>query len=320
MKRSLAAAIVAMVSGTCAIAAPDTYPSQPITFLVPYAAGGPTDTVARLLAEAMGRRLGGRIIVENVAGAGGTLGSGRVAKAEPNGYTLLLNHIGMATSVTLYPGASYDPVAAFEPIGLIVDVPMTLVGRASLEPNSLAELVSFVRRGEGRATYAHAGPGTASHLCGTMFLAATHMTATAVPYRGTGPAMSDLVGGQVDFMCDQTTNTTTFIRSGHVKAYVTTRVARIPTLPEVPSAPEAGFATLDLSIWHGLYAPKGTPAEIRQKLEVALAGALNDAALIARFAELGGIVVAPGERTPAALRTKLAQEIARWRGVLAPSQ
>ena len=317
MRRSLLGATAASITALVLVsgAGAQTYPDRAITMVVPYAPGGPTDTVARLVADAMGRNLGSRIVVENVSGAGGTLGAGRVAKADPNGYALLLNHIGQATAPTLYPGAPYDSQAAFEPIGLIADVPMTMVSRPDLPPTTLAELIDYARNNREKITYANAGPGTASHLCGMLFMNLTGLDLTTVPYKGTGPAMIDLIGGQVDFMCDQTTNTTSYIRGGKVKVYATTTAERLPTLPQVPSAAEAGVPKLSLTIWHGLYAPKGTPPVVVEKLQRSLLEALKDPLLRERFNELGALVVLPQEATPAALKAKLASEIERWRAV-----
>ncbi|MEP9349226.1 tripartite tricarboxylate transporter substrate-binding protein [Xanthobacter sp. KR7-225] len=322
MKKFLlgAAAASAAMLMLAAGASAQTFPDRAITMVVPYAAGGPTDTVARLVADAMSRNLGGRIVVENVAGAGGTLGAGRVAKADPNGYTLLLNHIGQATAPTLYPNAPYDSQTAFEPIGLIADVPMTMVSRPDLPPKTLAELIDYARKNKDKITYANAGPGTASHLCGMLFMNLTGLDLTTVPYKGTGPAMIDLIGGQVDFMCDQTTNTTSYIRADKVKVYATTTAARLPTLPQVPSAAESGVPDLSLTIWHGLYAPKGTPAAVVEKLQRALLAALEDPQIKQRFNELGALVVPPGAVTPAALKAKLAAEIVRWHTVLGQGQ
>lgn len=292
-----------------------SYPDRAITMVVPYAAGGPTDTVARLVADAMSRNLGGRIIVENVSGAGGTVGAGRVAKAEPDGYTLLLNHIGQATAPSLYPKAPFDAQAAFEPIGLIADVPMTIVARSDLPAKSLAELIDYARENKEKITYANAGPGTASHLCGMLLMKLTGLDLTTVPYKGTGPAMIDLIGGQVDFMCDQTTNTTSYIRSSKVKVYSTTTADRLPTLPQVPSSVESGLPKLSLAIWHGLYAPKGAPPPVLKKLQKSLLEALEDPQLLKRFSELGALAVPRQDVTPEALKAKLVSEIERWRVV-----
>lgn len=292
-----------------------SYPDRPITMIVPYAAGGPTDTVARIVSETMGRELGQRVIVENVSGAGGTIGSGRAARSEPNGYTLLLNHIGASTGPTLYPG-SIDPISAFEFIGLVADVPMTIVARRNFPPTSLQELVDYTVKQGSKVSYAHAGAGTASHICGMLFTAETGAQPVTIPYKGTGPAMIDLLGGQVDFMCDQTTNTTNQIQAGEIKAYAVTTARRIPALPNVPSVNEAGLSKMDLSIWHGIYAPKGTPDEITRKLTTALQAALTDKNVLDRFRQLSAIAVSPEEATPEGLKSKLTSEIARWKKVL----
>jgi tripartite-type tricarboxylate transporter receptor subunit TctC len=291
------------------------YPDRPITLIVPYATGGPTDTVARMVSETMGRQMGQRIIVENVAGAGGTLGSARAARSEPNGYTLLLNHIGMSTAPTLYPGST-DPLAAFEYVGLVADVPMTIVARRLFPSNTLEELVSYTVKEGNKVTYAHAGAGTASHICGMLFAAETGAQPVTVPYKGTGPAMIDLLGGQVDFMCDQTTNTTNQIKAGEVKVYAVTAAHRIPALPHVPSVNEAGLGKMELSIWHGIYAPKGTPDEVMRRLTSALQFSLADKAVLERFGQLSAIAVRREEATPEGLKSKLAAEIARWTKVL----
>ena len=303
----------------CLLAGPvvaQTYPSRPITMIVPYAAGGPTDTVARVVADAMGRNLGQRVIVENAAGAGGTIGSLRSAKAEPNGYTLILNHIGMATAPTLYPG-SVDPLTSFEYIGLVADVPMTIVARRSFQPSTLKELIDYTAKQGSKITYANAGAGTASHICGVLFASETGAQPVTVPYKGTGPAMIDLLGEQVDFMCDQTTNTTNQIKSGEIKAYAVTTAQRIPALANIPSVKEAGLGNLELSIWHGIYAPKGTPAEVTGKLTSALQSALKDEVVLERFNQLSALAVSNEEASAAGLKAKLTAEMTRWKKVLA---
>lgn len=292
------------------------FPDRPITVIVPFAAGGPTDTVARLVAEAMGRDLGGTVVVENVGGAGGTLGAQRVAQARPDGYTLLVHHIGMATIPTLYRRLAYDPINGFETVGLITEVPMTLVGKRALPANTMAELVALVRREGDRINLANAGVGAASHLCGILFQSALNLPLTTVPYRGTGPAMNDLVGGTVDLMCDQTTNTTEQIRAGTIKAFATTTSTRIPSLPDIPTAREAGMPNFEVSVWHGLYAPRGTPAEIVNRLSGALQVALRNEALVRRFADLGTEPVAQEKATPAAHRAFWQADVARWRPII----
>jgi len=293
-----------------------TYPERTITMVVPFSAGGPTDTVARLVAESMSKDLGQQIIVENVGGAGGTLGAGRVAQADPDGYTILLHHIGMATSATLYRKLAYDTLNAFEYVGLVTEVPMTIVARKDFEPTDLKGLIDYVKANKDTVTVANAGIGAASHLCGMMFMSAIQTPLVTVPYKGTGPAMTDLLGGQVDIMCDQTTNTTKQILGGTIKAYAVTSPARIPVLPDVPTAAEAGLADFQVGIWHGVYAPKGTPAEAVDRLSKALQVALKDPNVGARFAELGTVPSAEADATPAALKAKLEGEIARWKPVI----
>jgi tripartite-type tricarboxylate transporter receptor subunit TctC len=292
------------------------YPRKPITVVVPFAAGGPTDTVARLLGVAMGKSLRTQIIVENVGGAGGTIGAARVAKAPPDGYTLLLHHIGHSTAPALYRKLPYDPIGDFEPVGLINEVPMTLVGRKDLPPSDLRALIAFVKGNKDKVTYANAGLGAASHLCGMLFMSAIDTDLTTVPYKGTGPAMNDLLGGQVDFMCDQTTNTTSQIRAGKIKVYGVTTKTRVPSLREVPTMHEAGLPNFEVSVWHAFYAPKGTPRPIVEKLAKALQEALRDATVKQRFAELGTEPVTENRATPEALRAHLKAEIDRWAPII----
>lgn len=292
------------------------YPDRPITVVVPFAAGGPTDTVARLLSEAMGRDLGGTVVVENVGGAGGTLGAQRVAAARPDGYTLLVHHIGMSTIPTLYRRLAYDPINGFETIGLITEVPMTIVGRRNLEATTLQELVALVRQRGDRINLANAGVGAASHLCGLLFQAALNTSVTTIPYRGTGPAMNDLVAGTVDLMCDQTTNTAEQIRAGTIRAFAVTTNQRVPALADLPTASEAGMPGFEVSVWHGLYAPRGTPAEIVTRLSGALQAALRDPGLVRRFNDLGTEPVPAAKATPAAHRAFWQADVARWRPII----
>lgn len=293
-----------------------TYPNRPITVIVPFAAGGPTDTVARLVSEVMGRDLGQPVVVENVGGAGGTLGAQRTAQARPDGYTLLIHHIGMSTIPTLYRRLAYDPINGFEPVGLITEVPMTILGKRALPANNLQELVALVKREGQNINLANAGVGAASHLCGLLFQSALGVQLTTVPYRGTGPAMNDLVGGTVDLMCDQTTNTTEQIRAGTVRAYAVTTPTRLASLPDLPTANEAGMPGFEVSIWHGLYAPRGTSPEIVARLSRALQVALREPSLVRRFQDLGTEPVAQERATPEAHRAFWTADIARWRPVI----
>jgi tripartite-type tricarboxylate transporter receptor subunit TctC len=293
-----------------------TYPDRTITMVVPFSAGGPTDTVARLIGEAMSKDLGQQVIVENVGGAGGTLGAARVAKAEPDGYTLLLHHIGMATSATLYRKLPFNALEDFEYIGLVTSVPMVLVARKDFPPTNMKELIDYVKANKDKVTYANAGIGAASHLCGMLFMSSIETSLTTVPYKGTGPALTDLIGGQVDFMCDQTTNTTNQIKAGEIKAYATTTAERLDALPDVPTAVEAGLPGLEVTIWHGLYAPKGTPQDVISRLSQSLKTALKDQTVVQRFAELGTAPVAEDQVSPEALKQKLSSEIERWRPII----
>jgi tripartite-type tricarboxylate transporter receptor subunit TctC len=311
--RKLILALVLAVIPSLAMA--QAYPDRTITIVVPFAAGGPTDTVTRLVAEAMGRDLGQQIIVENVTGAGGTLGASRVAKAEPDGYTLLLWHIGIATTATLYRKLPFKTLESFEYVGLVTDAPMVLVARKDLEPADLKGLIEYVKANKDKVTYANAGIGAASHLCGMLFMSKIETPLTTVPYKGTGPALTDLIGGQVDLMCDQTTNTTNQIKAGEIKAYATTTAERVPALPDVPTAKEQGL-DLEVSIWHGVYAPKGTPKEIVDRLSASLQKALKDETVIKRFADLGTAPVAQDQATPGALEARLKSEIARWKPII----
>ena len=314
LQRTLATlAIIALAAGS---AVAQTFPTRPITVVVPFSAGGPTDTVTRLVADVMGKDLGQQVVVENVGGAGGTLGAARVAKADPDGYTLLLHHIGMATSATLYQKLPYDTLNGFEYIGLVTEVPMTLVARANFEPKDLKGLLDYVKTNKDKVTYANAGIGAASHLCGILFMSAAETQVTTVPYKGTGPAMTDLLGGQVDFMCDQTTNTTNQIKAGKIKAYATTTAKRLAALPDVPTAEEGGLKGFQVGIWHGVYAPKGTPKDVLDRLTKSLQKALTDPNVVARFAELGTEPVPADQATGEALKIKLTSEIDRWAPVI----
>ena len=298
------------------VAAAQSYPDRTVTLVVPFSAGGPTDTVARLIAEVMSRDLGQQVIVENVAGAGGTLGAARVAAAAPDGYTLLLHHIGMATSASLYRKLPYKVLEAFEYVGLVTEVPMIIVARKDFEPADIKGLIDYVKTNADKVTLANAGIGAASHLCGMLFMSQAGTKLTTVPYKGTAPALTDLMGGQVDMMCDQSTNTTKQIQAGEIKAYASTTKDRLKNLPDIPTTGEAGLSGMEFGIWHGVYAPKGTPKEAIDRLSASLQKALADQTVIDRFAELGTAPVAAGEATPAALKAKLESEITRWKPVI----
>jgi tripartite-type tricarboxylate transporter receptor subunit TctC len=292
------------------------YPNKVITVVVPFTAGGPTDAVARLLSVPMSKILGTQMIVENVGGAGGTIGANRVAKAAADGYTLLLHHLGHSTAPALYRKLPYDPINDFEPIGLINETPMTLVARKDFPPKDLKEAIAYLKANKDKVNLANAGLGAASHLCGMLFMNAIQTDLTTIPYNGTGPAMNDLLGGQVDLMCDQTTNTTTQIKAGKIKVYGVTTTKRVPSLPNVPTMDEAGLKGFEVSVWHGLYAPKGTPKAVIDKLSRALQAALKDTTLRQRFADLGADTVAENRATPEALRKHLRAEIDKWTPII----
>jgi tripartite-type tricarboxylate transporter receptor subunit TctC len=292
------------------------YPDRPVTIVVPFSAGGPTDTVTRLISEVMSQELGQSVLVQNVGGAGGTLGASQVAAAEADGYTLLVHHIGMSTAPTLYRSLPYDPLTDFTPIGLITEVPMTVIARKDFEPATLEEFVAHVRENGENVTYGNAGIGAASHLCGMLLMEAIGTQMTTVPYQGTGPMMTDLLGGQIDASCDQTTNTTNQILAGEVKAYAVTVPERLDNLPDLPTTAEAGLPGLEVSVWHGLYGPAGLPEDVVAKLEAALQTALADETVAERFAELGTSPVAAEDATPAALTETLTSQIEVWRPVI----
>lgn len=310
MPRAWTMALALLLIATPTVA--QDFPTRPLTLVIPFGAAGGVDVVGRILAARMGEILGRNVIVENVGGAGGTLGAARAAKAAPDGYTVFLHHIGHSTSVSLYRKLPYDTVGDFAPIGLVTDVPMTLVAKGGFPPNTLAELIEYVKKNKDKVSYANAGVGAASHLCGMLFMSAIDTELTTVAYRGTGPAMNDLLGGQVDIMCDQTTNTTSQIKAGKIKAYAVTAPTRVPSLPDVPTSAEAGLPGLQVAVWHGLYAPKGTPKPVIDRLVAALQSALEDPIVKERFAELGTEPVGKDRATPDALAAHLKAEIAKW--------
>jgi tripartite-type tricarboxylate transporter receptor subunit TctC len=314
LKRTLIAAAAALAT-TAALA----YPDKPVTIVVPFAAGGPTDKVARDFAEALRGPLGNAtIIVENVGGAGGTLGHNKVAKASPDGYTLLLAHIAMSTAPSLYRNLPYKTLDDFEYLGMINEVPMTLIGRSTLPATSYAELVKWLNDNKGKVNLANAGLGSASHLCGLLFQSQIKLDMQTVPYKGTAPAMTDLLGGQVDIMCDQTTNTTGQIESGKVKAFAVTSAKRLttPALAKLPTLDESGLKGFNVQIWHGLYAPKGTPKAVLDKVNAAAKQALANADFIKKQEALGAVVVTDARTSPAEHKKFVAAEIDKWTPVI----
>ena len=288
------------------------YPTRNITMLVPYAAGGPTDTVARVVAQSMSKPLGQTIVVENKPSAGGILAPEQVKNAKPDGYTILIHHVGMATTPALYRQLRFNPLTDFDYIGLINDVPMTLIARGNFPAKDFKEFLAYIKANKTKVTYANAGIGAASHLCGMLFMSSIQTDILTVPYKGTAPAMNDLLGGQVDFMCDQTTNTTSQIKGGKVKAYGVTSLKRVPSLPDIPTLDEQGLKGFAVGIWHGLYGPKGMPKPVLDKLVAALQEAVKDPTVQKRFTELGATTYPPEKATPAALQQHLKAEIDKW--------
>lgn len=292
------------------------FPTRPITLVVPFSAGGPGDVIARLLGSSMSATLKQAVVIENVVGAGGTIGTNRVAKAAPDGYTLLLMHVGQATAPALYAKLPFDPVGDFAPIGLVTDVPMILVARPDFPAKDLKELVAYVRTHGDKLTYGNVGLGSASHLCGLMFMNATDARLTAIYYKGGGPALNDIIAGHIDVYCDPATGPTPYIQAGTIPGYAITGKKRVSTLPNLPTAAEAGVPAFDVTTWYGLYAPRDTPKAITDALVDALQKALKDPALIDRFSELSMTPVEAEQATPEALRRQLTAEIDRWNRII----
>jgi tripartite-type tricarboxylate transporter receptor subunit TctC len=310
--RRVAAALFAAATLAASPVGAQAFPDKPITVVVPFAAGGPTDVIARLLGQSMSATLGQPVIVENVAGAGGTVAAGRVAKAAPDGYTLLIHHVALAAGASLYPRLGYDTNAAFQPLGLVNYGPFLLVGRSGFEPATVAELFARLRKDGPSVNVAHAGIGSGSHLCGLMLTQALGTQVTYVPYKGTGPAMNDLVGGQVDLLCDQTTNAIPQVTAGKVKGYAVTAGKRLEQVPSLPTMAEAGLPGFEVTVWHALYAPAGTPAPVVTRLHGALQAALADPTIQKRFTDLGTLLFPAEQRSPEALSAYLKAEVSRW--------
>jgi len=306
----------ALLAFAAVSASAQNYPARTINLIVPFAAGGPSDALARLIAQSMSATLGQQVAIENVTGAGGTLGAAKGAQSRPDGYTMLLAHIGQSASVTLYRKLPYDPVGAFDAIGLIAEVPMVVVGRKDLPPKDIGELIGFIKANKDKVTYGNGGVGSASHFCGLLFMSAVQAEMTTVSYRGSGPAMLDVLGGRVDLLCDQTTTTTSHMRSGTIKGYAVTMKARVPAAPELPTLSEAGLRDFDLSVWYGLVVPKGTPKPIADQLSAALRAAISDATVVKRLAEFGAQPVSPDRATPDTFAAFLRADVAKWAPVI----
>jgi tripartite-type tricarboxylate transporter receptor subunit TctC len=302
----------ALILSFAAAAAEQDYPNKQIVMVVPFTAGGPTDTLARNLGATMSKTLKQQVIIENVGGAGGTLGAQRVARAKPDGYYVLLHHIGMSTAPALYRKLAFNPLTDFEYIGQVADVPMTVIAKKALPPENFKDFIPYIKQNKAKLNYGNAGLGAASHLCGLLLMSALQTDVQTVPFQGTGPAMTALLGGEIDFMCDQTTNTTGQILAGGVKVYGVTSPRRVASLPNVPTLQEQGLKGFEVVVWHGIYAPKGTPQPVLDRLNAALKAAIQEPALKESLAKLGAAPVAVDKATPDALRTHLKSEIDRW--------
>src|SRR4051794_34322335 len=314
--RAFIVGVLACIAAAPRMAAAQAFPTKPITIVVPAAAGGPTDTVARLVAESIARTLGQTVLIENVGGAGGTIGMARVAKAAPDGYTVAVWHIAQATAPALYENLRYDVVNDFDHLGRITDVPMTLVSKSALAANTAKELLDWIRAQNGKVTYGHAGVGSASHLCALVLMKELGLKMEGVGYRGTGPAMNDLIGGQFDIMCDQTTNTTNQIKEGRIKGYAVTTKTKVSSLPDLPTLDSTALPGFEVTAWHAMWAPKGLPKEATDKLVAALQVALKDPKVIQRFADLGTEPVPQNLATPEALKSQITSEVKRWDAVI----
>jgi tripartite-type tricarboxylate transporter receptor subunit TctC len=318
--RILTAAALSL--GVSAGASAQAYPTKPVQMVVPFTAGGPTDTVARSLAQAMSKHLGQTVVVENVGGAGGTVGAGRVKNAQPDGYTVLLHHIGMSTAPSLYRKLAYNPLTDFESVGLVVDVPMTLIARSDFPPNNFAEFLQYVKANKEKLNFANAGIGAASHLCGLLFMSSIETDFTTVPFKGTADVINALLAKQVDFSCDQTTNTTGQIQANKadkakgVKVYGVTSAKRVATLADVPTLQESGIKGFEVGVWHGVYAPKGTPKAAIDKLVAAMQAASKDPDFAKRMSDLGATIYSPDRMTPTAHAAHLKSEIERWAPII----
>jgi tripartite-type tricarboxylate transporter receptor subunit TctC len=311
------ATLVAALAVQGAAWAQAAWPERAVTMVVPYSAGGPTDVAARLLAIPMGKALGQPVVVENTVGAGGTIGPARVAKAQPNGYTILIHHMGMATAPALYKKLPFDPLKDFEYIGQVIDVPMTLLSRKDFPANNLQELLAYVKANQNKVTLANAGIGAVSQLCGMLFTHQLGVNLTTVPYKGAGPALADIMSGQVDLICDQTTQTVPVIKDGQrVKAFGVTTSKRLASLPDLKTLEEQGLKGVDVKVWHGVYAPKGTPADVLTKINQALRLALQDETVKQRMGDLSAELAPMDKVTPEGLRSHLAAETEKWAKVI----
>ena len=315
MFRKLAAIAAASFAAVMAAAAQD-FPSKPVTLMMPYAAGGPGDTITRIIGAGMTKVLGKQFLVENVGGAGGTIGSAKVALASPDGYSLLVMHLGHAANTALYPNLRYDAIKDFEPIGMIAESPMAIVAKKDFPAADFKAFLAYIKANPDKVVHGHAGLGSASHLCGLLFLNAVDLKLTTVPYKGTAPALNDLIGGQFDFMCDQTLNVAQPVKSGLIRAYAVPTKTRMTVLPDLPTTTEMGLPSVQMDVWFAMWAPKGTPKPVIDKLSSALREALKDPEVKNRLTASGAETVSQERATPEALRAHLKAEIDKWTPVI----
>ncbi|MGL4285913.1 MAG: tripartite tricarboxylate transporter substrate-binding protein [Phreatobacter sp.] len=319
LRRQVAGALAAAFVVAASLAAPaaaQTYPDRPVTLIVPFAAGGPSDVLGRLLAQSMSQTLGQAVVIENVGGAGGTTGAARAARSAPDGYTLLIHHLALAAGASLYPNLPYDTLKDFEPVGLVNQGPFVLISKLDLPTRTIADLLAYLKAKGRDVSLAHAGVGSGAHLCNMLLQSALKVKVNEIPYRGTGPAMNDLLAGQIDVLCDQTTNSMPQIQGERVRPYAVTSTERVAQLPNLPTLQQAGLPGFEITIWHAVYAPRGTPAPVLAKLNAALEVALRDPQVLARFTDLGTTAYPEGRRGPAAARAQLEAEVAKWGRVI----
>jgi tripartite-type tricarboxylate transporter receptor subunit TctC len=320
--RAIASGFLAALAGLASLTAQaqaQAYPTRSITMIVPFAAGGPTDVIARIVTGHMSQTLGQTIIIENVVGAGGTTATTRASRAAPDGYTLITGHMGThAASVPLYPNLAYHPEKSFEPVALLAGTPILILARKDFEPKDLKEFVTYVKANETKINAAHAGVGSVSNVSCELLNSVLGVKPVGVPFNGTGPAMNALVAGQVDYMCDQIVNAVPQINGGTIKAYAVATPERNPSLPNVPTTIEAGLPAFQAQAWNAIFAPKGTSPEVVAKLNEAVGKALDDEGVRKRLLDLGSVIPGPADRTPAALGTLVKNEIAKWTPVLKP--
>ncbi len=317
MKKLLVGMVAALGLTTVAAHAQGAYPARPITMIVPFAAGGPTDVIARIVGDHMSRTLGQQVVIENVAGAGGTTGITRGAQAQADGYTIMMGHMGThGAAPALYPNLRYDPAKDFTPIGLAAGTPIVIVAKKDFQPTDLKGFIEYAKANAAKLNAAHAGVGSVSHTTGVLLNATLGIKPTLVAYRGTGPALNDLMTGTVDYMTDQIVNVAPQIQAGTIKAYAIATPERSPALPNVPTTKEAGLPGYEVSAWNAVFAPKATPKEVAAKLADALDKALDDENTRKRLLELGAVIPSKTERSPQALQNLVESEVARWTPVL----